>query len=274
MQKIVCFLMLLSLSLCTSSLHAKEEALRFGIVPFQSPKALLKAFVPLVRQLEQRTGRQINLVSAPTIAQFNERAIAGEYDIIWPCNTCYVEIHAKAGYEAVAQGFPSFHGAVIVRKDSGISDISELKGKSVAAIGKGSYAGYQFFKNAMQDRGYTFPEDVSVRFLGRLDSIIFSVLGKRYDAGVIRTDVLDSPRFSTIRKELAFIETSIQIPQFPFAVKPGSGQDLVDSLVTVLAEIGETPEGKTVLKALKVKGFVACTDSEYDIFRKVFLGAR
>lgn len=254
-------------------LQAAEEPLRFGVFPYKSPKVMMQLFMPIARQLEEEIGRPVHLSSAADADQYNKRAMAGEYDLIWPCNTCYFQIHAKAGYEAVVRGYPSFNGAIIVRKDSGISELAQLQGRKVAAVGKGSYGGYKFFHNKMKEMGYTIPGDISVSFLGKLDSIIFSVVGRQYDAGTIRQDALASSRFDRVRDQLAIIYSSTDIPQFPFAVKPGMDQGLVDRIVKVLSGINkETPQGKAILKALKIQKFVPCTDSDYDDFRKVVPG--
>lgn len=251
-------------------LQAAEEPLRFGVFPYKSPKEMMKLFMPIARQLEKEIGRPVHLSSAPDAEQFNQRAIDGKYDLIWPCNTCYFKIHEKAGFEAVASGAPTFHGIVIVRKDSGISQLEQLQGKKVAAAWKNSYAAYKFLFFKMKELGYSPPEDFLVSFLGKLDSIIFSVVGRHHDAGVIREDALASSRFDRVRDQLSVIYTSPNVPQFPFAVKPGMDQRLIDQIVKVLTEINDTTsQGKAMLNALKVKEIIPCADSDYDEFRTI-----
>lgn len=251
-------------------LPASEQPLRFGVFPYKSPKEMMKLFMPVARQLEKELGRPVHLTSAPNAEQFNQRAIAGAYDLIWPCNTCYFQIHDKADYEAVACGTPAFHGIVIVRKDSGITRLSQLKGKKIAAAWKNSYAAYKFLSFKLKEQGYSFPDDFSVSFLGKLDSVIFSVAGRHHDAGTIRQDALASSRFDRVRDQLSVIYTSPDVPQFPFAVKPGMDQKLIEQIVKVLTEISnETPQGGLILRALKIKKIIACADSDYDSFRKI-----
>ena len=268
-KTIQCLLVLFLLSLTLPLLlQAADKPLRFGVFPFKSPKAMLKLFMPVARQLESEIGRPVQIVSAPNASQYNERAIAGDYDLIWPCNTCYFKIHSKAGYTAVAQGYPSFHGIVITRKDSGITQLSQLKGKKVAAAWKNSYAAYKFFSNKMKELGFSPPEDFSVSFLGKLDTIIFSVIGRHHDAGAIRQDALYSSRFDRVRDQLSIIYTSQEVPQFPFAVKPDMDQKTVDQIVKILTQINsDTAHGKVILKALKIEEIRPCADSDYDAFR-------
>lgn len=269
-SRTVLFLALLFSLALPSLLQAAEKPLRFGVFPYKSPKEMMKLFMPIARQLEKEIGRPIHLSSAPNAEQYNQRAIAGEYDLIWPCNTCYFQIHDQAGFEAVASGSPTFHGIVIVRKNSGITQLSQLKGKKIAAAWKNSYAAYKFLAFKMKKLGYSPPEDFSVSFLGKLDSIIFSVVGKHHAAGVVRQDALASSRFDRVRDQLSVIYTSPEVPQFPFAVKPDMDQKQIDQIVKVLTEINDkTSHGKSILNALKVKEIIPCTDSNYDEFRTI-----
>ncbi len=273
-DKIAYILLVVALVLLPFSSLAADKALRFGVFPYKSPKEMMKLFLPIARQLEEAIGRPVHLVTTPNAVTFNQRAIAGDYDLIWACNTCYLQIHAKAGYEVVARGYPSFQGGVIVRKDSHLSELSQLQGKKIAAIGKGSYAGYQFFANSMEVLGYTMPGAVKVSFLRKLDSIVFSVVGRQYDAGIIRLDALASHRFARVRDQLTVIHTSTVIPQFPFAVNPGTDQELIAQIIEVLTGINNsTPQGKDILQKLKIKGIETCMDHDYDGFRTVFPGA-
>ncbi len=269
-SRIVLFLPLLFSLALSPILQAAEEPLRFGVFPFKSPKEMMKLFMPIARQLEKEIGRPVHISSAPNAQQYNKRAIAGEYDLIWPCNTCYFKIHDEAGFEAVACGTPTFQGIVVVRKDSGITQLSQLKGKKIAAAWKNSYAAYKFLFFKMKELGYSPPEDFSVSFLGKLDSITFSVVGRHHDAGVIRQDALASARFDRVRDQLAVIYTSPDVPQFPFAVKPGMDQQLVDQIVKVLTEVNDkTPLGRKILNTLKINGIIPCSDNNYDAFRTI-----
>jgi phosphonate transport system substrate-binding protein len=249
-------------------LSAGETPFRFAVFPYKSAREMMVLFTPVAKQLEKGIGRQVDLVSASNAKQFNERAVSGEYDLIWPCNTCYLYIHEKAGYEAIAWGTPPFNGAVIVRSDSGINKLSQLKGKKVAAIGKGSYAAFQFFDNKMRDMGLNAPDDYLITFLGKLDAIILSVIARQYDAGVIREDALSGPRFGKMRDKLTIIDRSIAVPQFPFAVKPGIDPALKERITKVLTGISaDTQQGKAILKAFKIKRIEVCTDSDFEAFR-------
>ncbi len=265
-------LLFVTLFLFCTNLHATEEPLRFGVFPYKSPKAVIKLFLPIAQELEDAIGRPVRISTTANAGLFNQRAMQGDYDLIWACNSCFAQITEEIKYQAIACGYPSFQGGVIVRKDSTIKNISELKGKKIAAVGKGSYAGYQFFRNEMQKIGMTAPMDYSIKFLGKLDSIIFSVAGRQYDAGVIRLDALESNRFKQIKDQFLIIATSMDIPQFPFAVKPGISPNILTQMSTVLTGINQdTATGASILKNLKIKGIGHCTNADFKEFNREIL---
>ncbi len=265
-------LLFLTLFLLCTNLHASEEPLRFGVFPYKSPKAVIKLFLPIAKELEDALGRPVRLSTAANATLFNQRVMQGDYDLIWTCNSCFVQIIGKINYQAIACGYPSFQGAVIVRKDSSIKNISELKGKKIAGAREESYAGYQFFRNDMQDLGFTTPKDYSVKFLAKLDSIILSVAGRQYDAGVIRLDALESSRLKQVRDQLTVIATSMNIPQFPFAVKPGIPPNVLTQISTVLTGIDtNTPIGSAILNSFRIQGIRTCRNADYEEFNRKVL---
>jgi phosphonate transport system substrate-binding protein len=258
-----------TLFLSCTTLHAEMEPLRFGVFSYKSPKTVIKLFMPIAKKLENALNRPVRLSTTANVKLFNQHAIQEDYDLIWTCNSCFAQITKKVNYQAIARGYPSFQGGVIVRKDSNIQDISELKRKKIAAVAKDSYAGYQFFKNEMQKIGLSTPTDYSVKFLSNLDSVIFSVAGRQYDAGVIRLDTLASNRFKKIQKQFLIIATSIDIPQFPFAVKPGTPPNVVKQISTVLTGLNQdSAMGNSILKSLNLKGIEHCTNADFEEFQR------
>ena len=252
-----------------------KEPLRLGVFPYKSPKVMMRLFLPVAKELEKTLGQPVRLATAGSPKQFNQRAAAGQYDLIWPCNTCYLRINEMADFQAIAQGVPSFQGGIIVRKDSGITSMEQLKGGKVAAVGKGSYAGFKFFQIDMAKQGIKVPGDVHVSHLGKLDSIIYAVVNRSADAGVIRTDALASHRFDPVRDDLTVIAHSAKIPQFPFAVRGDLDPVMVKKIVQVLTAIdGDSPQEQAILKALKIKAVQPCTDADYDQFRQLAKGFR
>ncbi|MGV1098977.1 phosphate/phosphite/phosphonate ABC transporter substrate-binding protein [Thiovibrio sp. JS02] len=240
------------------------NVIKFGIFPYKSPRTILGIFGPMAGKFENKLHQRVQIVTAPDAATFLERAKAGEYDIAMPCVACLPQL-SSAGYKVVAKGTPDFHGSVIVRTDSDITDIKQFKGRKIAAIGTHSYAGYLFFKEQISQLGLSPEKDVDVHFLGKLDTIIYGVVNRQYDGGVIRLDTLENPAFAKVKDNLRVVSRSVAIPQFPFVVKGSVPAQTVALIREVLTSLSSThADDREIMESLQIKEVIAAQDSDYD----------
>lgn len=253
----------------TNFAHDQSGPIRFGVYPYESARTLYSLYAPLARRIEEKTGRRVELVSAPDQEAFIGKAGQGDYDLALVSPFCFFKIQS-AGYQVIARGEPPFHGAAIVRGDSGITEPGQLRGKKIAAIGKYSYGGYLFFRQELAALGISPDRDVTFTLLDKVDSVIFSVINKQHDAGVIRLDTLNRAAFAPVRDVVRVISRSAAIPQFPFVARKDLGQDTVQAIQDVLTAItpGNAEDGD-ILQSLQIERIVAAQDADYDAFRQV-----
>jgi len=246
--------------------HDTPNTIKFAVFPYKSPKSVIEVFGPLVARLEKKLGKKVQLVSAPDAQTFLAKGLAGEYDLALPSPSVYYKM-MPAGYTVIARGVPSFWGGVIVRQDSEIKNIEQCKGKKVAAIGEHSYGGYMFFKDLLEEKKIDTAKDLDIQFLGKVDTIIYGVLNKKYDVGVIRINTLELPDFVALKDQFRVIARSPEIPQFPFVVKSGMDQRTVAAILEVLTSLSpDKPEDLEILKSLQISKVVSATKGDYDQF--------
>ena len=248
-----------------------ETLLRLGVFPFYDFKTMLRMFAPVASLLEEDLGITVELVSAENRKEFNKRTENGNYDLVWTCPACYLKVHESAGFNAIARGVPPFKGVVMVRKDSGIESISDLKGKKVAAVSPYSIAGYLFFRNKLMDEGLIPQKDVTIEFVNLPESIPFKVYNGSYDAGVFSEDtLLRSQLLDSVRKSMKVILTSIPIPQPPFAVKKSMDKGTAKKIQESLLSINDIDKFAGILSELNLKGIEAADDRSYNGFRVLY----
>jgi phosphonate transport system substrate-binding protein len=266
------FLLLALLNMALPRICKAQEtagAIRFAVFPYKSPKSVIEVFGPLAARIEKRLGKKVQLVSATDAETFLKKSLAEEYDLALPSIAVYYKM-LPAGYTVIAKGVPSFWGGVIVRQDSDIKTIEQCKGKKIAAIGEHSYAGYMFFKAQLDEKRIAANKDVDIQFVGKLDTIIYGVLNKKYDGGVIRLDTLDMKDFAPIKDQFRVVSRSVEVPQFPFVVKSGMDQQTIAAIREVLTTLSpDKPEDLEILKSLQIKKIVRATKGDYDPFYEV-----
>ena len=268
MKKIIIFVFLF-ISITWNAAAQDGGSLKLGVVPNKSPRAILELYGPIASVLTQKTGKQVRVVTAIDYDQYLQRIYDKQYDIIALGSTFYFKAHDRAGYEAVARGYPSFHSGIIVRSTSGIDHLEQLRGKSLAAINAMDRGGYRLQKKALLKHGIDMNHDMEVHFRGKFDSVIYAVLNGQDDAGAIRLDALQKPVFDRVRNKIKIIYTSPENPQFPFAVRSTMDPIMRGRIGAALVSISmDDPDSAAILHNFNIKGFERISSSELKLLQQ------
>lgn len=248
-----------------------QPALRFGIYPNKNPKVIRSLYQPVAELLSEATGRKVNLITAPNNTVFEERTLAGNYDLAVACVSCYFKLYDQAGYRAIVRGAPSFHGSVFVKKESPFTDPLQLRGKKVASIAKHSYAGHIFFPSYLDEHGEEGALQADYKILTKPNSVIYAVLNGTVDAGIVRLDLLKSAHFTKYKEQIRVLLLSQPIPHFPFIVPPDMDPQLVRQITEALTgmKLGD-PAAKKLFKALKITSLEEVSEDDYKQFRNEY----
>jgi phosphate/phosphite/phosphonate ABC transporter binding protein len=117
------------------------------------------------------------------------------------------ELNVIPVVKTVEKGKDTYKSFIVVRKDSGLKNFDDLRGKKFAFVDKQSTSGYLFPRVMMADLGVTKLEDYFSRivFLDDHLSSIISVYNGYVDGGVVSSFVFDSPEAEKYQKDLTVI---------------------------------------------------------------------
>lgn len=123
-------------ALCVSATvttQAAADTFTVGIVPQFEALRLASTWLPILEELEKRTGHTFEMIGAPTIPAFEVAFQDGEYDIAYMNPYHGVMAEQAQGYiPIVRDGSRMLYGILAVRKDSPLQDVKELDGKKIA----------------------------------------------------------------------------------------------------------------------------------------------
>ncbi len=269
-KKILLAILVLSLMMPLSAIAGE---LRFGILPRLTIAEMEEGFAPLASYLSRELGVKVTLVVPKDFDTWRKDAAARKYDIVYTNPYLYVllkrdvpetELLAIAS-EPGGLG-PTIRGAIVVRKDSPIKSVADLRGKTVAATDAGS-AGAYISQMLMLHRGGVKKGDVNVIFLKRRDPVADAVLKGKAAAGFIRHD--DVARIAAGPDNFRILAVSDPIPNWPIAISdkmdPAMAKRLRDAILRLRP--GDLASVATLGPA-RIVGFVPVTDKEYDIMRE------
>ncbi len=251
-----------------SMAHDETKSRVFGFLPIVSTERLARRFEPLVDYLSNELGVDVVLETAPTYAEFMRRTHdERRYDYLFTAPHFYPVARHKAGYRVMvrADGEP-LRAAIVVRNDSGISDISELCGKTVAtpsaiAIVTGLVRQRLIRAGCDPDGSTTLIPTPSH------NASMMSVFRGATDGAGFGTVPLRLAEAS-IRAELRIIAETDSIPNMPFSVAPWIDEDEAARFRDALTSLSESADGAELLEHLGWTGFVVVEPEEYDMLEE------
>jgi phosphonate transport system substrate-binding protein len=179
----------------------------------------------------------------------------------------------KAALVAVRFGSPTYNGQIITRADSGISKITDLRGKTFARPDPLSTSGWIIPMLTMRAAGINPDTDLrQIVDAGSHDSVVAAVYNGDVDAGATYVDARtriekDHP---DVMEKVIVIKVTEDIPNDGVQFSPVVSKELQDKIVNALLEIAATDEGKKALNtAYQWTGLKRIDDSFYDPFRQV-----
>lgn len=246
----------------------KEDRLVLGVMPSLPPTKLFTKFQPLADYLTKTTGKVVTLSTAPNFQEYVARLKNGEYELILPNPYQYVLVSKAPGYTPLAKvsGIP-FKGLIVIRKDSGINSISDLKGKKIAYPDPSALAATMQVRAYLKRNGIDPERDTKESYAASQDSVILSVHQRLFDAAGTWPETLDRIP-DDIRKELKILAETETLPHRPIAVRSDIPQDTALKIKGSLLGMANDQEGKKVLDSMGYKGFDDTSDREYDKVRE------
>jgi phosphonate transport system substrate-binding protein len=232
-------------------------------------------FNPLVQYLSERLQVEIVLDTPKDFQAFWEKVKSREYDIVHYNQYHYVKSHKEFGYNVVLKNIEfnesTIAGAIIVRKDSNINDVKDLKGKKVI-FGGGPRAmqSYIVAKYLLQKGGLA-DGDYEESFSPNPPNAILSAYFKQSDAAgagdkVLQLQVVKS---QIDISEMKYLVRGEQLAHLPWAVKNDLNPDLVQKLTSLMHDLDKNGSGVAILKKMGLDGFALTKDSDYDVHRNI-----
>ncbi len=151
---------------------------------------------------------------------------------------------------------PTYESQILVRSDSGITDLNGLKGKKFAFVDTLSASGYVYptltIKNKTGQEPKTFFAANGIIFAGGHPQAALAVYNGSVDGAATFIDARDDVIAANpdIKTKTRVIDTAGPIPNDGIALQKDFPADLAKTVKQALLDFSKTDDGKTRLKAL------------------------
>lgn len=243
-----------------------RETLVFGVHPYKKPSKIYEMFKPLTRDLGNRMGKEIKLVIGKSYADIIEQHQQGQIDFGYFGPASYVKTRKKIHIIPLARikmkGRGAFRGVIMVRADSKIKTLAQLKSKSFAFGDPESTLSHYVPHYMLIQAGVTLSDLNNYAFTGNHDNVALNVLHGNFTAGGLKPAVAKQ----YLNKGLRILAKSQWIPEHLFAanekLKATDRNKLKQALLQTKTEI---------LKHIKpsITGIEPAMDEDYNGLRKI-----
>ena len=166
-------------------------------------------------------------------------------------------------------GRPYYRGIIIVKRESSIQGLEDLKGRYFAFGQSLSTAGHVIPLYSLIKAHIYLNDLKGYTFLRHHDSVVYSVLKGEFDAGAVKDIVANRYQQHGLR----FIHVSDPIPTVPIVVRTNAPTDMIESIRAALIKLNsKDPVHRERMAQWDEEfkyGFAEAVDSDYDSMRKI-----
>lgn len=267
------FLLLLPFEFCLA--ETVEDELNLGIFPRRNPIMTTRMFTPLAQYLTEKLANKVVLDTPKDFETFWDNVRKNKYDIVHFNQYHYVKSHKEFGYKVIAKNIEfneaTIAGAIIVRKDTNINSVTDLKGRRIIfGGGRRAMQSYIVAKYLLQTNGLREGE-YEEGFSPNPPNAIMSTYFKQSDAAgagdkVLKLKIVTS-QIDT--NEMKYLVRGEQLAHLPWAVSSKVNDKTTRELIRLLLNLNKSGEGKAILKKLRLNGFSPASDKDYDPHRAI-----
>lgn len=242
-----------------------------GIHPLHNPQRLVTLYGPIVDYLNRQMPQEkFVLETSRNYEEFEKKLYAGRFAFAMP-NPYQTVVSVQYGYRVFGKmgDDENFRGIILVRKDSDIRQVSDLKGKTVAYPAKTALAATMMPQYYLHTHGLDVNRDVVNRYVGSQESSIENVLHGHVDAAATwptpwRLFMAESPQEAS---ELDVRWQTETLPNNAWVVRQDVAPPVASEVARLLLTLHESEQGREMLERLPVSRFDAANDETYQTVR-------
>jgi len=256
----------------TDAPAVEARVYRFAVHPLHNPEKLVRAYQPLIDHLNlQIPDARFSLEASRDYAEYERKFRARAPDLLLP-NPWQTLEAIKVGYGVIAMaGEPGdFKGIFVVRRDSGIKQPADLKGKAVAYPSPTALASCIMPQWFLHQHGVNVNRDIENRYVGSQESAIMNAYLGQVAAGVTwpapwRLFQKDHPQEAA---QLMVVWETPPLINNSVMVRDDLPPKLREQLRAELLKLNNSEQGRSILAGMQTTRFLPAADADYNLVRE------
>jgi phosphate/phosphite/phosphonate ABC transporter binding protein len=256
--------------------HASAE-IKIGVLAKRGAPKCMQKWGATGAYLSEQLGEKVAIV--PLKFEAIEPAVsAGHVDFVLANSSFYVSLEKSHDVKAVAtlinarkgEALSTFGGVILVRQDSPVQSLEDIRGKSFMAVKRSSFGGAHMAWRLLRENGIDPEQDCSEFVFGnKHDNVVLAVLNGSVDVGTVRSDTIermadegkidlaDLRVVNRVDDDFPFAHSTRLYPEWPLAACRGTDPAVAERVATALMSLdADTPAAK----AAKIFGWTEPAD--------------
>lgn len=247
------------------------DRLVFAVHPYLPATEISEKFGPLVKYLSKELGETIEIKISLDYQNHIVEIGKDNVDIAYMGPASYVKMTDAYGKKHLlarqeSDGKPTFHGVIIVSKDSPLSSLGDLAGKRFAFGDPESTMSHLVPRYMLWKEGITLDNLGGYAFLANHHNVALGVLAGDFDAGAVKEEVFSEYEKRGLRELIRTPEISDHVIVATNRLSPEKIKRLRDALHSLKGK----DAGRNILNSIKPSiSLVPAKDENYDNLREI-----
>lgn len=265
----------------------KPKELTVQFVPSQNAGTLEAKAKPLEKLLSKELGIPVKVSVSTNYNTIVEAMKSKKVDVGFLPPTAYTLAHDQKAADLLLQAqrfgvkedgsaskelVDSYKSEILVKKDSKIKSLKDLKGKKIALQDATSTAGYTFpLAMLKNEAGINATKDMKIVNVKGHDQAVISLLNGDVDAAAVFNDARNTVKKDqpNVFKDTRILKLTQAIPNDTISVRPDMDKDFQEKLKKAFIDIAKSKEGhKIISEVYSHEGYTETKDSNFDIVRE------
>lgn len=277
----------LSVDAASKKVDLKELNVQF--VPSTQADTIQAKAKPLEKLLKKELGIPVHVTISTDYNTVVEAMGSGKVDMGFLPPDPYVQAHKQYGAKVILQSqrygindkkndgsdtdklVDYYRALVVVKKDSGIKNVKDLKGKKIAVQNPTSDAGYIFPVVDLKKKGMNVVKNSDLVTVKGHDQGVISVVNGDTDAAFVFDDARNLVKEDNpdVFKDTRVLKYTTKIPNDTITLRKGVSKADLKTIQKAMIKVSKTDKGKKVMKDVySWAGVTKSKDSNFDTVRK------
>jgi phosphonate transport system substrate-binding protein len=250
---------------------AQTDTLKVTTIPEEAATEQVRKFGPLAKYLERALGMKVEFTPVNDYPAAVEALVNRQVDLVWFGGFTHVQAQIRSGGKVIPiaqrEEDTRFRSVFITQKDSGIKQLSDLKGKQVGFGSASSTSGHLMPRTFLLEAGIDPERDFKrIAYSGAHDATIAAVASGRVDAAALDITVwrkfVDEKKVDTSKVDVFF--TTPPYFNYNWSVHADMPAATRERLTKALLDLSmDNAEGKEILTLNRATRYIPTRAENY-----------